>query len=184
MNEERVQEAAQEAVEAVQPEAEVQVAEAKGADEAKARPPQDVIERELRRARDEAAARRRELREKEQLLQQREAELMALKEQLALERARAELVAALGDKTAAEAALKLAKADGLIQMEGEQVRVDLEALFQRYPILRRPSAPRDRGANPPAAPQLTREAIASMSPEEYARRRKEILEALAKGLIR
>lgn len=196
MNEERMQETAQEAVQAAQPEAQVQAAQAQGGGEAQQTPEAltreleelrrraEALERELKKTREEAASRRVEKKTLEERLQEMEQSLQALRERAALEAARAELVAALGDKTAAEAALKLAKADGLLKLEGEQVQVDLEALFQRYPILRRPSAPRDRGANPPAAPQLTREAIASMSPEEYAKRRKEILEALAKGLIR
>lgn len=121
------------------------------------------------------------IRELEERIQEMESALNAMRERAALEAARAELVAAFGDKTAAEAALKLARADGLLKVEGEQVQVDLENLFARYPFLRARSAPRDAGANPPGTPALTREAIASMTPEEYARRRKEILDALAKG---
>lgn len=144
----------------------------------------EALERELKRTREEAASRRVEKKSLEERIQEMEAALNAMRERAALEAARAELVAAFGDKTAAEAALKLARADGLLKVEGEQVQVDLENLFARYPFLRARSAPRDAGANPPGTPALTREAIASMTPEEYARRRKEILDALAKGLIR
>ncbi len=144
----------------------------------------EALERELKRTREEAASRRVEKKSLEERIQEMEAALNAMRERAALEAARAELVAALGDKTAAEAALKLARADGLVQVEGEGARVDLETLFSRYPFLRTRGAPRDAGANPPATPQLTRDAIAQMTPEEYAKRRREILEALAKGLIK
>jgi chromosome segregation ATPase len=144
----------------------------------------EALERELKRTREEAASRRVEKKSLEERIQEMEAALNAMRERAALEAARAELVAAFGDKGVAEAALKLAKVDGLLRVEGEEVQVDLESLFQRYPILRVRRAPQDTGANPPATPQLTRESIANMTPEEYAKRRKEILDALAKGLIR
>lgn len=189
MNEEATQEqTAQEVVPAAQTQEAAQVAQPQGKGEETQTPDPvrelEELRKELKRVREEAASRRVEKKTLEERIQEMESAMAALRERVALEAARAELVAALGDKTAAEAALKLARADGLVQVEGEGARVDLETLFSRYPFLRTRGAPRDAGANPPATPQLTRDAIAQMTPEEYAKRRREILEALAKGLIK
>lgn len=144
----------------------------------------EALERELKRTREEAASRRVEKKSLEERIQELESSLNAMRERAALEAARAELVVALGDKGVAEAALKLARADGLIKAEAEGVQVDLEALFAKYPFLRAKPVARDAGANPPGTPVLTREAIANMTPEEYAKRRQEILDALRQGRIR
>jgi chromosome segregation ATPase len=167
MNDEVKQDATQEVVQAAQPEGQTQAVQPQGAGEnapdpqavlkelEEVRKKAEALERELRKTREEAASRRVEKKSLEERIQEMEAALNAMRERAALEAARAELVAAFGDKGVAEAALKLAKADGLLRVEGEQVQVDLESLFQRYPILRVRRAPQDTGANPPSAPRPT-----------------------------
>jgi len=113
----------------------------------------EALERELKATRDEAAKRRVEKKTLEERLAELEAAWQKAQERALEAEVKARLMAQLGDETAAEAALKLAKADGLFRVEGEEPKVDLEALFQRYPILRRATtkAPVDAGANPPSS---------------------------------
>jgi len=88
---------------------------------------------------------------------------------------RARLYAVIGsDEARVNAALAL--------MEREGVE-DPAVLLERYPFLRSvPPAPGP--ANPGSgARRLTASEIARMSPEEYARRRTEILQAMARGEI-
>lgn len=192
MNEERTN-PTQEVEQAAPPEPQPQAGQGQGAGEE--RPKQDSVQdptqeverlrRELEKVRQEAAKRRLSERTLEERLAELEREWQRAKERAALAEAKTVLLARLQDPVAAEAALKLARADGLLRESEDGVDVDLDALLQRYPILRRTSAPQDSGANPvQSGHRLTADDIARMSPEEYARRRKEILAMLARGEIR
>jgi predicted RNase H-like nuclease (RuvC/YqgF family) len=152
----------------------------------------DWLRKEVERNRRENAERRltaRTLEERvaelEQRLQeaQRQAERVAELEkrwqeaerQAKLAETRARLYAVIGpDEARVNAALVLMEREGL---------EDPKVLLERYPFLRSvPPAPGP--ANPGGgARRLTASEIARMSPEEYARRRTEILQAMARGEI-
>lgn len=106
------------------------------------------LRRELERVRKEAAERRVVSKTLEERLAELERAWKQAQERAMLAEARVVLSAKLGDPVAAEAALKLARADGLLRKTEDGVEVDVDALLQRYPILRRTSAPQDSGANP------------------------------------
>ncbi len=133
------------------------------------------LQKEVERLRKEAAERRVTAR----TLEERVAELERLRQedqrQAKLAETRARLYAVIGsDEARINAALAL--------MEREGVE-DPAALLERYPFLR--AAPAVPGpANPGSgARRLTASEIARMSPEEYARRRTEILQAMVRGEI-
>lgn len=131
------------------------------------------LRKELERVRKEAAERRVRLAELERAWKQAQERAM-------LAEARVVLSAKLGDPVAAEAALKLARADGLLREVKDGVEVDVDVLLQRYPILRKTSAPQDSGANPAGVSLRSLEDLASMSPEEINRNWELIRNALRK----
>lgn len=137
--------------------------------------PQDLtqeverLRKELERVRKEAAERRVASRAQEERLAELERAWKQARERAMLAEARVVLSAKLGDPVAAEAALKLARADGLLREVEDGVEVDVDALLQRYPILRRTNAPQDSGANPAGIPLRSLEDLSSMSPEEINR---------------
>jgi len=141
----------------------------------KQEPPQDLtqeverLRKELERVRKEAAERRVVSKTLEERLAELERAWKQAQERAMLAEARVVLSAKLGDPVAAEAALKLARADGLLREVEGGVEVDVDALLQRYPILRRTSAPQDSGANPAGISLRSLEDLASMSPEEINR---------------
>ena len=190
MNEEKdpIQEMGQVAPAGAAPqEGAVQQGEASPKQELPQDPTQEVerLRKELERVRKEAAERRVASKTLEERLAELERAWKQAQERAMLAEARVILSAKLGDPVAAEAALKLARADGLLRETEDGVEGDVDALLQRYPILRRASAPQDSGANPvQSMHRLTADDIARMSPEEYARRRHEILAMLARGEIR
>lgn len=143
MNEEKVEATQEVVVEATQPEPAPQegVAKVEGKTSASAPDIADLLkrwewaEKEIAELRKENAERR--IREKR------------ARERAIAAEAKTVLAAKLGDYEVAEAAFKLAKADGLLrEMEDDGVDVDVDALLQRYPFLRRAHAPVDTGANP------------------------------------
>lgn len=113
----------------------------------------DWIRKELKKLRAENAEWRNTNKTLKEQLKTFESTLNALREQLALESAHRELMARLGDPQRAEMALKLARADGLIRLEGERAQVDVDALLERYPLLRARTVAADTGANPVGAPK-------------------------------
>ena len=127
------------------------------------------LQRELERTRREAAERRVASKTLEERLTELERAWKQARERAMLAEARVVLSAKLGDPVAAEAALKLARADGLLREVENGVEVDVDALLQRYPILRRTNAPQDSGANPAGISLRSLEDLASMSPEEINR---------------
>jgi len=153
---------------------------------------EEWMAQELKRAREEAAkyrVRARELAEQAEKAKTLEEKLKALeaeKQELAkvaevakrLER-RLELTTILGDPKLAE--LVEPHAD---RFTGEDGKFDADKLFAEFPHLKQAQSPAVRGANPghPSG-GLTREQIAKMSPEEYEKRRTEIMEALRSGKL-
>jgi chromosome segregation ATPase len=133
------------------------------------------LQRELERTRKEAAERRVTAKTLEERIAELEKRWQEAERQARLAETRARLYAVIGsDEARVNAALAL--------MEREGVE-DPNVLLERYPFLR--SAPPAPGpANPGSgARRLTASEIARMSPEEYARRRTEILQAMARGEI-
>ena len=164
MNEEKVEATQEVVVEATQPEPAPQegVAKVEGKTSASAPDIADLLkrwewaEKEIAELRKENAERR--IREKR------------ARERAIAAEAKTVLAAKLGDYEVAEAAFKLAKADGLLrEMEDDGVEVDVDALLQRYPFLRRAHAPVDTGANQAGVSLRSLEDLASMSPEEINR---------------
>ncbi|WP_287418159.1 hypothetical protein [Oceanithermus sp.] len=153
---------------------------------------EEWMAKELKRAREEAAkyrTRAKELAaeaEKAKTLEEKLAALEAEKAELAkaadvakqLER-RLELTTVLGDPKLAE--LVEPHAD---KFTGEDGKFDAEKFFAEFPHLKQAQSTPVRGANPghPTG-GLTREQIAKMSPEEYEKRRGEIMEALRSGKL-
>jgi len=167
------------------------VPEAGGNDDAP-RTGEEWMAQELKRAREEAAkyrTRAREFREQAEKAQTLEEKLKALeaeKAELAKAAERAQqlerrlaLVNALGDPKVAE--FVEPHADKFI---GEDGNVNVEAIYETFPFLKQAQSPAVRGANPghPSG-GLTREQIAKMTPEEYEKRRTEIMEALRSGKL-
>jgi chromosome segregation ATPase len=133
------------------------------------------LQRELERTRREAAERRIEKRSLEERLAELEKRWQEAERQAKVAETRAKLYAVIGsDDARINAALALMEREGL---------EDPTALLERYPFLR--AAPPAPGpANPGSGTRrLTASEIARMSPEEYARRRAEILQAMARGEI-
>jgi len=128
----------------------VQQGEASPKQELPQDPTQEVerLRKELERVRKEAAERRVASKTLEERLAELERAWRQAQERAMLAEARVVLSAKLGDPVAAEAALKLARTDGLLRETEDGVEVDVDALLQRYPILRKTSAPQDSGANP------------------------------------
>jgi len=165
--------------------------EAGGNDDAP-RTGEEWMAKELKRARDDAAKyrnRAKELAEKAAKAETLEEKLKALEAEKAelakaadvakqLER-RLELTTILGDPKLAE--LVEPHAD---KFTGEDGKFDAEKLFSEFPNLKQAQSTPVRGANPghPSG-GLTREQIANMSPEEYEKRRPEIMEALRSGKL-
>lgn len=149
--------------------------------------PQDLtqeverLRKELERVRKEAAERRVVSKTLEERLAELERAWKQAQERAMLAEARVVLSAKLGDPVAAEAALKLARADGLLRETEGGVEVDVDALLQRYPILRRTSAPQDSGANPVSVSLRGLEDLASMTPEEINRHWEIIRQRFGKG---
>ena len=131
--------------------------------------------KELERTRREAAERRVATKTLEERLAELEKRWQEAERQAKLAETRARLYAVIGsDESRVNAALALMEREGVD---------DPNALLERYPFLR--SAPPAPGpANPGGGVRrLTASEIARMSPEEYARRRAEILQAMARGEI-
>lgn len=155
MNEERTN-PTQEVEQAAPPEPQPQAGQGQGAGEERPRqepvpdPIQEVerLRRELEKVRREAAERRVASKTLEERLAELEQEWKRAKERATLAEAKTVLLARLQDPVAAEAALKLARADGLLREVEGGVEVDVDALLQRYPFLLRAHAPVDTGANP------------------------------------
>lgn len=162
MNEQEKVEATQEVVEATQPEPAPQEGVAKVEGKNAPDPIADVLkwrewaEKEIAELRKENAERR--IREKR------------ARERAIAAEAKTVLAAKLGDYEVAEAAFKLAKVDGLLrETEDDGVEIDVDALLQKYPFLRRAHVPVDSGANPAGISLRSLEDLASMSPEEINR---------------
>jgi len=87
-----------------------------------------------------------------------------------------------GDDARINTALMLAERDGLI---GEGDAIDTATLLEHYPFLKpEAAAPTTVPSARSAAPQpLTAQSIADMTPDEYAKRRDEIHQALREGRI-
>ncbi len=152
----------------------------------------DWAQKKLREANAEAAKYRVKAKEyaekaaKAETLEERVKALEAEKAELAkaadvakqLER-RLELTTVLGDPKLAE--LVEPHAD---KFTGEDGKFDAEKFFAEFPHLKQAQSTPVRGANPghPTG-GLTREQIAKMSPEEYEKRRGEIMEALRSGKL-
>jgi len=131
--------------------------------------------KELERTRREAAERRVTTRTLEERVAELERRSQEAERQAKLAETRARLYAVIGsDEARVNAALALMEREGVD---------DPQTLLERYPFLR--AAPPAPGpANPGSgARRLTASEIARMSPEEYARRRTEILQAMARGEI-
>ena len=129
---------------------------------------EEWMAKELKRAREEAAKYRT-----------RAKELAAEAEKAKQLERRLELTTILGDPKLAE--LVEPHAD---KFTGEDGKFDAEKLFAEFPHLKQAQSTPVRGANPghPTG-GLTREQIAKMSPEEYEKRRGEIMEALRSGKL-
>jgi len=135
----------------------------------------DWLRKEVERNRRENAERRLTARTLEERVAELEQLLQEAQRQARLAETRARLYAVIGsDEARVNAALVLMEREGL---------EDPAVLLERYPFLR--SAPPAPGpANPGSGTRrLTASEIARMSPEEYARRRTEILQAMARGEI-
>jgi chromosome segregation ATPase len=133
------------------------------------------LQKELERTRREAAERRVEKKSLEERLAELERRWQEAERQAKLAETRAKLYAVIGsDEARINAALALMEREGVD---------DPNTLLERYPFLR--AAPPAPGpANPGSGTRrLTASEIARMSPEEYARRRAEILQAMARGEI-
>jgi len=77
-------------------------------------------------------------------------------------------------------------ADGRVTLDGTDAEEGVRAYLAANPHLVRPAARGGAGSatNRPEPGTLSREAIRAMSPEEFRRHEREILEAARKGLIR
>jgi chromosome segregation ATPase len=133
------------------------------------------LQKELERTRREAAERRVEKKTLEERLAELERRWQEAERAAKLAETRARLYAVIGSDDA-----RINAALALMEKEGVD---DPTVLLERYPFLR--AAPPAPGpANPGSgARRLTASEIARMSPEEYARRRTEILQAMARGEI-
>jgi len=153
---------------------------------------EEWMAKELKRAREEAAKyrtrakeyaaqaeRAKTLEEKLQAIEAEKAELAKAAARAEQLEKRFELTRILGDPKLAE--LVEPHAD---KYTGEDGKFDADKFFADFPHLKQAQSTPVRGANPghPSG-GLTREQIANMTPEEYEKRRPEIMEALRSGKI-